>query len=226
MPIRDVTAAVAEVAELAPRRPTEAPSETKPRRHDQRKTQIVDIAARLFAEHGYHATSIQQIIDATGAQRGTLYHYIESKQDLLLEIYRRFIDPLLAEAHEIEARDERPDVMLRLLGRTLMRNIHEYHDQVTVFLQEWRSIQGEDSRATVRSARREFEAIFERVFERGVREGTFQIAETRVATLAFLGMINFSSQWFTPEGRLGPDEMADQFVDIFLDGVMTAREGT
>jgi AcrR family transcriptional regulator len=183
------------------------------------KAEIADVAARLFAERGYHATSIQDLSDATGLQRGALYHYIEKKRDLLYSIHERFIDPLLAEAREIEARQEPPDVAIMELAHALMNVISTYHDQVTVFLHEWNTIADEPEWKEVRKSRREFEAIIQRVVERGVSEGMFKIDDVRLATLAFIGMINYSYQWYRPGGRANPDRVADVFGSIFLNGV-------
>jgi len=188
-------------------------------RHEQRKSEIADIAAALFAANGYHATSIQDLSDATGLQRGALYHYIDSKKDLLYRIHERFIDPLLAQAREIDARDVPADEAIRSLAHVLLETIHTYRDQVTVFLHEWKTITDDDSWATVRASRREFENIFERVLRRGVKEGLFEISDVRLATLGFVGMINYSHYWLNPEGRLRPDTIADRFVDYFLFGI-------
>src|SRR3954468_21826676 len=129
-----------------PEKTTSKPEKTtgrRPRsraRYLERKAEIADVAAKLFAERGYHATSIQDLSEATGLQRGALYHYIEKKRDLLYSIHERFIDPLLAEARAIEAKDEPPDMAIRALAHALMHTIDTYHDQVTVFLHEWNVI--------------------------------------------------------------------------------------
>ena len=200
---------------------TETPTR-RPRsraRYLQRKAEIADVAAHLFAERGYHATSIQDLSDATGLQRGALYHYIETKRDLLYSIHERFIDPLLAEAREIEARQEPPDVAIKALAHALMSTISTYHDQVTVFLHEWNAIADEPEWEEVRNSRREFEQIIQRVVERGMAEGVFEVVDVRLATLAFVGMINYSYQWFRPGGRASASRVADIFSAIFLNGV-------
>lgn len=189
------------------------------KRRERRKNEITDIAAKLFAARGYHATSIQDLSDATGLQRGALYHYIDSKKDLLYRIHERFIDPILAEAREIQSRALPPDEELRAYAHVLMRNVQNYRDQVTVFLHEWKAMQDDESWEAVRESRREFESILQRAIERGVAEGKLRTDEPRLTTLAFLGMINYSYQWFSPHGRLEPDAIADHFADVFLDGV-------
>lgn len=190
-------------------------------RFDRRKLEIVDIAAALFARRGYHATTVDDLTEATGLQRGGLYHYIGSKEALLFAIHERFIQPLLEAAREIEQRESDPEARLRALARALMHDIAEYQPQVTVFLQEWRTIRVVDSprAAELLDARRAFEAVVERALAAGVESGAFRIANQRLAKLAFLGMFNYSYQWYRGGGGVSPDEVADAFCDVFLDGV-------
>jgi TetR/AcrR family transcriptional regulator, cholesterol catabolism regulator len=74
----------------------------------RRRREIVDVGAKAFAEHGFHATTIDQLVEATGLQRGGLYHYIDGKLDLLIAIHERFIEPLLEEARPSRRRVGRP----------------------------------------------------------------------------------------------------------------------
>jgi len=144
---------------------------------------------------------------------------MEGKKELLIRIHERFIEPLLEEAREIVAKGEPPEASLRLLARALMHDIARYHDQVTVFLHEWRIIEDDPEWAAIRKARKAFENLVGDVLRRGQEEGVFDIKDQRIALLGFLGMINYSYQWYRPGGRGKPDEIADQFCDIFLEGV-------
>ncbi len=195
------------------------PSASRETVRQDRKTEIVAEAAQLFAAKGYHATSIQDLVDATGLQRGALYYYIENKKDLLFEIHKRFIEPLLEEAHRIELEYRPADETLRELARALMVDIERFRNEVTVFLHEWSTIRDDPKWDTVRVARREFESVIERVLRSGIDDGIFSVQDVQIAKLAFLGMINGSYQWFDVEGRLSAGEIADCFSSIFLDGV-------
>ena len=190
-------------------------------RFEKRKQEIVDIAAELFAQRGYHATTVDDLTAATGLQRGGLYHYIGSKEALLFGIHERFIVPLLEAAREIERQEPDPEQRVRALAHALMRDIAEYQPQVTVFLQEWRIIRSVDSpRAQeLLDARRAFEAVVDRALTDGIGTGVFTIPNPRLAKLAFLGMFNYSYQWYRGDGGVSPDEVADAFCDIFLAGI-------
>lgn len=192
-------------------------------RYEERLERIVDIGARVFAKRGFHATTVDDLVEATGLQRGGLYHYIDGKEDLLIKIHERFIDPLLEDAREVEAEGAPPDATLRKLGQVLMYDIANYLPQVTVFLQEWRVIERSPRWSAIRHSRKEFEDVISRVLQRGVNQGMFDVADVRVATLAFLGMFNWSHHWFRDDGRFAAEELADQFCQTFLRGIQRPR---
>ena len=208
--------------------PTRGIDKPRPRsaeRFQQRRDEIVDIAARVFARRGYHATTIDDLSEATGLGRGGLYHYIGGKQQLLVRIHERFIEPLLRNARDIAAREEAPEVELRLLAEALAQDIADYRDQVTVFLHEWRFIEDAPEWKEVRRARKEFEQIIASCIRRGTEAGTFRAGlDERTTMRGFLGMINYTYQWLNPRGRTSPVAVADSFVDIFLRGILTRPE--
>lgn len=188
-------------------------------KYDARRLELVDIAASVFARKGYHATSIDDLVEATGLKRGGLYHYIASKEDLLIAAHERFIEPLLANARAIAAEDLSAEEALRRLAHALMHDITVYQDQVTVFLHEWRAIEDRPEWQYVREGRREFEEIIQSILRRGHEEGQFEVPEPRLTCLGFLGMLNYSYQWYRPHGPYSADEIAEHFVQIFLAGI-------
>jgi AcrR family transcriptional regulator len=193
-------------------------------RYEQRREEVVDIAARVFAGRGYHATSIDDLSEATGLQRGGLYHYIGGKQELLIRIHERYIEPLLDNAREIAARRESPEVELRLLAQALIQDIADYRDQVTVFLDEWRMIEDAPEWKDIRKARKEFEEIIASCLCRGAKEGVFWAVDERTTMRGLLGMLNYTYQWLNPRGRITPAAVADSFIDIFLRGILVDPE--
>lgn len=199
-----------------PKAPT---SERSKERYERRLTEVVDTAASVFASRGYHATTIDHLVQATGLQRGGLYHYIGGKLDLLIAIHERFIEPLLQDARAIASRDEAPDVQLRALAHALMGDITGYRDQVTVFLHEWRAIESDPAWKGIKRSRREFEGIVTSVLVRGREEGLFRFQDERLTLMAFLGVFNYSYQWYDPKKDATPDEIADEFTDIFISGI-------
>jgi AcrR family transcriptional regulator len=192
-------------------------------RYEQRRQEVIDAAARVFAQRGYHATTVDDLVEATGLQRGGLYHYIGGKLELLIACHERFIEPLLEDARAVAAADQPPDRQIRAIAAALMGDIASYRDQVTVFLHEWRIIESEPAWQDIRAKREEFEQIVVDILERGRAQGVFAFDDARLTVLAFLGMINYSYQWYDLQGRVTPEQVAEHFATIFLDGVARRR---
>jgi AcrR family transcriptional regulator len=185
-----------------------------------RRNQIVDTAARLFASQGYDATGVAELGEAVGLGRGALYYYIRSKENLLALIHDRVIVELLAAGEETVALGTSASDRLRVLGHRLVNIIASHPDHVWVFLHEFRSLQGQAAE-DFRTSRRAFERAIERILIDGVDTGEFQIANTRLAALGWLGLHNYVYIWHHAGGPFTPDLIAENFADIFIRGVQT-----
>jgi TetR/AcrR family transcriptional regulator, cholesterol catabolism regulator len=159
------------------------------------------------------------LTEAAGLKRGGIYHYIETKSDLLVLIHEEVIKPLAEELRAIEKRKEPPAVALRALAQAFLGSIADRNEEVRVFLHEQRAIQDRPEWKEVRAERRQLERIVERVLQRGVDEAEFEIEDVRLAALGFLNMLNHSYTWFDPAGRWPAARIADSFCDIFLAGI-------
>jgi AcrR family transcriptional regulator len=181
-----------------------------------RRSELTRQAARLFAERGYHGTSIGQLADAMGVQKGSLYAHIASKQDLLYETMR---DGAAAFHAGLDAIDERLPATekIRLALRAHLRVVAEQLDVATVFVREWRYLEG-DRRAEILAERRRYEERFRALFREGreLSELRTDLDETTAALLA-LSAANWAYTWLQP-GR-DTDEIADRFHALLVDGM-------
>ncbi len=186
-------------------------------RYEGRRGEVVAAAAKLFAENGYTATSIADLTEATGLAAGGLYHYIGSKEALLLAICDELMEPLLACAREIAAGEERsPEGQLRALLRAWLEHIESHRHHMLVFAQERHLIEREPQWRAVRRARKDFEQILDGILRRGEEAGAMAFEDRGLTLLALLGMVNYTPQWLRPRGRLSPDEIADRYCDLIL----------
>jgi AcrR family transcriptional regulator len=201
------------------------PKQRSRARYEAKLDAVVAAATKVFAQKGFQATTTDDLIAATGLQRGGLYHYMSRKEDLLVEIHRRLIEPLLAETERIDVEPHDPRTSIRLIAHALAHNLRDYHDEMVVFLHEWRTIRDDPAWEEIRRARRDLEHVIERALRRGVAQGSFDIPDPRLAALGLLGMFNHGHQWFDPDGRVSADELADAFADIFLKGIETRAPG-
>ena len=188
-------------------------------RWDARRAEVVAAAARVFAQRGYHATSIEDLIAATGLTRGGLYHYIDGKQELLIAVLDELMDPLLARCREIIAGPGTAEEHLRAVTRAWLAHVAAHRDHMVVFNQERRTLERDPAWAHIRAARRDFEALLGGILRRGIDEGAFAPADPQLALKALLGMGNHTAQWFAPDGRLDAEQIADGYCALLLDGI-------
>lgn len=194
---------------------------TRRARQEQRE-RLVNTAARLFAEKGYHGTGVADIGRAVDLGRGGLYHHMGSKEDLLVEISVHHVREMVSIGEEILATDLTPPEKLRRLSRHLMRTISDNLNEVTVFFHEVNNLTGK-AREEVLERRKRFERIWQQVLDDGVANGYFRSGGPIVAK-GLLGMHNYSYVWINPDGRLAPEEIADIFCDVLLRGLLTDEQ--
>ena len=181
-----------------------------------RRNELTRQAARLFAEKGYHGTSIGDLAEAMGVQKGSLYAHIDSKADLLWEVARE------GAAAFHEALDDVPDDVaptdkIRLALRAHLRVVAEQLDVATVFTREWRYLEGE-RRDEFLAERRRYEERFRALFREGRELGGLRTdLDDATATLLALSAANWAYTWLRPD--IDTDELADRFYDVLLDGM-------
>jgi AcrR family transcriptional regulator len=185
-------------------------------RYDRRRQEVVDGAARVFAERGYDQTSVPELAEAIGLAAGSLYHYFGSKEQLLISICDELMAPLLDEARALVAADAPPDEQLRTLVRRWVAHVVEHRDHMLVFQQERHVIERGEQWRAVRADRKAFERLVERALGRAADAGALRLADRRLALSALLGMVNHTAQWFRPRGRLTTAEVADGYVELVL----------
>jgi len=209
-------------------RPAESGHPRRPRsraKYEQRRREVVNASARLFAERGYHNTSIDDLVEATGLQRGGLYHYIDGKQHLLLLTHEELIAPLLARAEAIAAADLPAEAKLRELLRAWVAHVASHRDHMVVFNEERRLIESDPAWHDVRDARERFQSLLEGVLREGDRTGRLVMEDIGVVQMSILGIVNHMPQWLDPEGRLAPAQVADRCLDLLLRGLLPRRRG-
>jgi len=186
----------------------------------RRAEEVYAAALRLFREKGYHATSMQDIAEAVGLYKGSLYHYISSKEDLLARVFERGMGDLLVEVERI-ANDTSlaPSAQLRLIIAAHVAAVADNLDALTVYLHEFRTLTS-DSLALVRGQHERYSRLVAGIVTRGVDCGELQARDVRLATLGLIGMCNWLCQWYRPEGRLQPAQIAESFADLLLGGLV------
>jgi len=181
-----------------------------------RRTELTRVAARLFAEKGYHGTSVGDLAQALGVQKGSLYAHIESKADLLWEVASEgaaaFHDALDTVPDEGPTLDR-----IRAALRAHLRVVSEQLDIATVFVREWRYLEGE-RREQFLAERRRYEERFRALFREGRETGELRTdLDDGTAALLALSAVNWAYTWLRPGADT--DALADRFTALLVDGM-------
>jgi TetR/AcrR family transcriptional regulator, cholesterol catabolism regulator len=184
-----------------------------------REDQVRAAALRLFKEKGYHATSMRDIANAVGINKGSLYSYIRSKEDLLIPVFERAMGVLLEQMEQISADASLvPTERLRRAIHAHVTAVADNLDVLTVYLSEWRQL-GAESLTTVRVQRERYASLFQDILQDGLRSGEFRPMDARIVMLGMIGMCNYLYRWYRPDGRLTPAEVADELIEMVMHGV-------
>jgi AcrR family transcriptional regulator len=185
-------------------------------RISKRKTELTRAAARLFAEKGYHGTSIGDLAEAMGVQKGSVYAHIESKADLLWEVAHEGSEAFHAALDSVPA--EGPIIeRIRAALRAHLQVVAEQLDIATVFVREWRYLKGE-RRADFVAERRRYEERFRALFREGRELGELRTdLDDATAALLALSSVNWAYTWLRPGAET--DALADRFTALLLDGM-------
>jgi AcrR family transcriptional regulator len=172
-------------------------------------------AARLFAEHGYHGTSIGDLADALGIRKASIYSHINGKEDLLAEIALAGAEAFHAALDEVPA-EAKPGDRVRLALRAHLSVVDRQLDVATVWLQEWRYLTG-PARETFLKERRRYERRVRKLFEEAVASGALRSdLDIRRAVLVFFSVANWAYTWMIHGTNV--EREADEFWAVLTEG--------
>jgi AcrR family transcriptional regulator len=189
----------------------------------QTRQMLLDNALELFGSQGFHATSVQTIVDQAGLTKGAFYHHFASKEDLLRLIHDQFLEVQRETADQIMAAYDSPVDQLREMVRASVLTVAQYRQHVAVFFQERRFLTGERA-SDVHGRRDAFEEQIESVVRAGIESGDFDPSiSPRIALFGIVGMSAWVYQWFRPEGPLPVEEIADTLASMAVNGLIRRR---
>lgn len=178
-------------------------------RHN-RETDVIDAAIQVFYDKGYSAASVQDVADVVGVLKGSLYHYISTKEDLLFRIFAGSHTQAMQIMEDVVERNLPPRSRLETYVNEITHWYLANIPRVSIYFTEWRYVTGENA-ATVLKHRREFSQFFRTVLEEGVdqlRPGV----DPALAANYILGAINNIPVWYQPKGRHSAARVASEFA--------------
>lgn len=183
------------------------------------RADVVQAAGRLFAQRGYHGTSMRDLGRELGLNGSSLYSHISSKEDLLVDVVQRAADLFEGSAGEALRTEGTERDRLRALVAGHVDVLLDHVDEARTFLNEARVLD-ESSRGRVLAARDSYEQTFRQVLEQGIERGEFRAELDPVVTgILLLSVLNSVDRWYRPDGPLDRESLVDAILDFALDGI-------
>jgi AcrR family transcriptional regulator len=188
------------------------------------KQRIEQAALHLFAAKGFEATGIRDIADQAGLSTSALYHYMGSKDELLVAFMVESMTELTRAAHAALEGAEDPAAQLAALVRTHV-GFHTMDAQRSMVSDDELRAVSDAAFTKVMQLRDGYERLWAETLERGNRSGEFSFADARITRLALLEMCNGVARWYSDRGPKRPAEIADSFADLALAMVSAQSDG-
>jgi AcrR family transcriptional regulator len=179
---------------------------------------MLDLATELFARRGYEGTSVRAIADEMGIESGSLYSHIANKEEILLEIVERTAELFFKRAEAVLEAGGSAEGRLVGLAAAHLNVVHESRSAVRVYYEEWRQLDRARQRKVV-ALRDRYEGMFRQLIEEGIEREEFKPLDVESTTLVIMSVLNWSLNWYLPDGRLGPKELAADLLEVVLAGL-------
>ncbi len=180
---------------------------------------VVRAAGRLFADRGYHGTSMRDLGRELGLHGSSLYSHISSKEDLLVDVVMRGADLFEVAARSAMAAQADPPARLEALVAAHVDVVLDHIDESRTFLNEARSLE-DGHRSRVIEARDRYEEAFRRVLSDGVAAGDFRSdLDVRMSTIYVLSILNAIDRWYRADGDLDRPALVRSLMSFVLGGI-------
>ncbi|MEV6049734.1 TetR/AcrR family transcriptional regulator [Streptomyces sp. NPDC052107] len=185
-----------------------------------RRGELLGVAAEVFAEHGYNATTVRRIADHAGMLAGSLYYHFDSKESMLEEILRTFLDELWDGYDTVLAGGLGPREALQALVTESFREIDRHRAAVAIYQKESRQLVAQERFAFLAESQVRFEKAWLGTLERGVAEHVFRAdLDVRLTYRFVRDTVWVAASWYRPGGGHSPEEIARQYLSMVLDGI-------
>ncbi|MCD6152734.1 MAG: TetR family transcriptional regulator [Syntrophobacterales bacterium] len=183
--------------------------------------EIIDTALDLFHAKGYKSTTIDDISKELGISKAAIYHYVESKDELLSIIYTQAFENIFRDTNEIAGMDIPPDEKLRRIIHNHITNIIiKKLSMFSVFFSEENQVSEKDFQK-IRAEKKKYTAIVEEIIKEGISKGIFAENDPKLLSYAIIGMCNWIYKWYKPQySPYRPEEIADHFIRLLGSGCL------
>nr|WP_310738888.1 TetR/AcrR family transcriptional regulator [Microbispora sp. H10830] len=195
----------------------------------ERRDHLVKLAAELFARKGFQATTVREIALEAGILSGSLYHHFDSKETIVDEVLRTFLEDLINRYRAALGTHTDPRSVLAEMVRIGFGTLEDHRAAITVMQNDWnylRSLPGDRFDYLVR-AEDEVERMWVEQITSGQAAGQFRPdVDPKLTYRMIRDTIWVTVRWFRPGGRLDTDALADHFVKLLFDGLATGERAS
>lgn len=183
-----------------------------------RKQQIEEKATALFRERGYAATSMRDLAQVLGIEAASLYSHIKSKEEILQKICFRMADEFFEAWKEVESETSSMAAKMEKAAIAHVKVITKDTDASAVFFNEWRHL-SEPFLSDFLAMRDDYEGRFMQILKNGITGGEFKIVDEKFMMLTILSSLNWTHNWYKPQGSLKPEEVGSMLSNLILNGL-------
>ncbi len=188
-----------------------------------RRDELLDLAATMFAERGLRATTVRDIADSAGILSGSLYHHFSSKEEMVDEVLRNFLDWLFERYQEIVATEPNPLERLKGLFMASFEAIEHRHAQVVIYQDEAKRLSGQGRFSYVEERNKEQRKMWLDLLNQGIEDGSFRPDLDVDLVYRFIRDTTWVSvRWYQPGGPLTAEQVGRQYLSIVLGGITAA----
>lgn len=185
-----------------------------------RQNELLQIAADLFADRGYNATTVRDIADEAGILSGSLYHHFDSKESMIDTILSSFIERTLAQYEGVVAEGKGPTETFEGLVRASLDSMVDNRSAILIYQNEARYLAGQPRFSYLRDAHRRFERIWTDVLKDGIAAGEFRdTVDPKLVYRLIRDTVWAAPRWYRPGGSLKPERIIEQYTAVLIDGV-------
>jgi AcrR family transcriptional regulator len=190
-----------------------------------RRDELLGLAATMMAERGLRATTVRDIADAAGILSGSLYHHFKSKEEMVDEVLRGFLDWLFARYQQIIDTEPNPLERLKGLFMASFEAIEDRHAQVVIYQDEAKRLAAQPRFAYVEARNREQRKMWVDVLRQGIDEGYFRPDIDVDLVYRFIRDTTWVSvRWYQPDRGLTAEQVGAQYLSIVLGGISAAGQ--
>lgn len=189
----------------------------------ERRDELLEIAAELFAEKGFKNTTVRDIADAAGILSGSLYHHFDSKESMVDEILRTFQEELFAAYDEVIASTDDARTKIERAVRLSFEAIDQHRYEVAIFQNDADHLGGFERFGYLAERNAQSREVWMTLLNEGVETGALRKDLNVELTYRFIrDTVWVAVRWYRPGGELSHTEVADQYLSILLDGISHA----